>query len=171
MTPPDTEHCRPCLYRPPYSRLPTGIPDAHIRRAAFVDRDGVLVEDIGYLTDPGQLCALPHAAEGIRLLQEQFLIIVVTNQSAVGRGLLDEEALSRIHGALGELFWNQGAILDMVPFRAVEGSTVMARPPLDSMAPKTKGICPPARLIMRVPMVSAVICPVMSIIKALLRAT
>lgn len=106
--------CRPLLYHPSQSRLsgPTiGYPS---RSAAFLDRDGTLVEDVGYLTDPAQLVLLPFTVEGIRLLQDQFLIVVVTNQSAVARGLLDEEGLLCIHQKFAEDLQSRGVFLDAV---------------------------------------------------------
>jgi D-glycero-D-manno-heptose 1,7-bisphosphate phosphatase len=106
--------CGPQLYRPPQSRLnATCIVDAP-RRAVFLDRDGTIVEDVGYLTAPSQLKLLPDAIDGIRLLQDQFLIVIVTNQSAVARGLLDEDGLFQIHQALARALQNQGAFLDAI---------------------------------------------------------
>ena len=72
------------------------------------------MEDVGYLTAPSQLVLLPDAVDGIRLLQDQFLVVIATNQSAVARGLLDEEALLQIHQALAEVLHSQGAFLDAV---------------------------------------------------------
>lgn len=72
------------------------------------------MEDVGYLTDPSQLRFLPNSVQGIRLLQEQFLIIIVTNQSAVGRGLLSREKLLDAHRSLAKLLHNRGALLDAI---------------------------------------------------------
>jgi hypothetical protein len=61
------------------------------RPAVFLDRDGTLTLERGYLTRPEQVRLLPGAAEAIRLLREkQFACILITNQSAVGRGLLTD---------------------------------------------------------------------------------
>jgi D-glycero-D-manno-heptose 1,7-bisphosphate phosphatase len=69
------------------------------RPAVFLDRDGTLIEDIGYLRNPNDVRLLPGAAEALRELEEQgFLLVVVTNQSGIGRGLLspaDAEAVGR----------------------------------------------------------------------------
>jgi D-glycero-D-manno-heptose 1,7-bisphosphate phosphatase len=106
--------CRPGLYCPPQSRL--AVPEAGnvTRRAVFLDRDGTLVEDVGYLIDPSQLKLQPGSIEGIRLLQDQFLIILVTNQSAIARGLLDEKGLLQIHQALAACLQGSGTFLDAV---------------------------------------------------------
>jgi hypothetical protein len=92
--------CRPLFYCPPQSRLAVPVAGNPTRRAAFLDRDGTVVEDVGYLAAPSQLKLLPGAVDGIRLLQEEFLVVVITNQSAVARGLLGEEGLVQIHQAL-----------------------------------------------------------------------
>jgi D-glycero-D-manno-heptose 1,7-bisphosphate phosphatase len=61
------------------------------RRAAFVDRDGVIVEDRGYAYRPEDLALLPGAAAALRALQSAgFLLVVVTNQSGLARGLYTE---------------------------------------------------------------------------------
>ena len=68
---------------------------------AVLDRDGTIVVEKHYLADPDQLELLPGAAAGLAELRRLGLgLLVVTNQSAVGRGLLDESALSRIHERL-----------------------------------------------------------------------
>lgn len=109
-----TEHCGPQLYCPQQSRSTASIARNLSRRAVFLDRDGTVVEDVGYLTDPSQLKLLPGTVDGIRLLQDQFLIVMVTNQSAVARGLLDEEGLLSIHQELATALYRRGAFLDAV---------------------------------------------------------
>jgi D-glycero-D-manno-heptose 1,7-bisphosphate phosphatase len=109
-----TEHCGPQLYCPQQSRLIAPIAKNPIRRAVFLDRDGTVVEDVGYLTDPSQLKLLPGTIDGIRLLQDQFLIVIVTNQSAVARGLLDEEGLLSIHQELATALYSHGTFLDAI---------------------------------------------------------
>ena len=110
----DSKICCPQLYCPQQSRLTAPIARNPKRRAVFLDRDGTVVEDIGYLTDPSQLKLLPGTVDGIRLLQDQFLIVIVTNQSAVARGLLDEERLLLIHRELAAALYNRGVFLDAV---------------------------------------------------------
>jgi len=82
-------------------------------RAVFLDRDGTLVEDVGYLTSAQALRLLPGTSEALRRLKSAgFLLIVVTNQSAIARGLLTEQELVRIHGALQEMLRVEGAEID-----------------------------------------------------------
>ncbi len=64
----------------------------------LVDRDGTLIRDVGHLHRIEQIEVLPRAGEALRLLRSAGLkIAIVTNQSAVGRGLLDERGLEEIH--------------------------------------------------------------------------
>jgi len=87
------------------------------RKAAFVDRDGTLNVNIDYLSDPAGYRLYPGAAEGLRLLREKgFLIIVVTNQSGIGRGIFDEETLQRIHDRMGSDLARGGASIDALYF-------------------------------------------------------
>jgi histidinol-phosphate phosphatase family protein len=75
-----------------------------MHRAVFLDRDGTLNEDPGYLSDPAQLKLLPTVKDALRRLHEGgFVLIVVSNQSGVRRGLIPEGALPKIHERLNEL--------------------------------------------------------------------
>ena len=63
------------------------------RPAVFLDRDGTIIEDAGYLGDPDGVHLLPGAAEAIGRLNDAGVpAVVVTNQSGIARGLLDEAA-------------------------------------------------------------------------------
>jgi D-glycero-D-manno-heptose 1,7-bisphosphate phosphatase len=73
--------------------------------AAFVDKDGTLVENVPYNVDPARILLLPGAAEGVRALYETgYCVIVVSNQSGVAQGLFTEAALDpvaqRLHALL-----------------------------------------------------------------------
>jgi D-glycero-D-manno-heptose 1,7-bisphosphate phosphatase len=74
-------------------------------RAVFLDRDGVICEDVNYLKHPSQVRLIPRANEAIRLLNERcFKVVVVTNQSGVARGYLTEEDVERVNlKMIGEL--------------------------------------------------------------------
>ncbi len=83
------------------------------RAAVFLDRDGTINKEIGYITRPEDLVLIKGVPEAIRLLNSQgFLVIVVTNQSAVARGYMDEETLGRIHKRLSELLEMKRAVID-----------------------------------------------------------
>ena len=70
------------------------------RTAVFLDRDGVLIEDVGYLNDLSKTRILYGVSEGLRSIKSCFYIIVVTNQSAIGRGLISESDLFKVHDDL-----------------------------------------------------------------------
>ncbi len=75
-----------------------------MRKAVFLDRDGTLNEDPGYLDRPEKLKLLPGVARALQeLKQEGFSLIVVSNQSGVGRGLIKRDAIEAIHARLNEL--------------------------------------------------------------------
>lgn len=97
-------------------------------QAVFLDRDGTLNRDIGFVTTPKELILLPTVIEGLRVLQEAgFLLLVVTNQSGVARGLYTETGLAAIHGRLRTLLASSGVQLDGIyycPHHPEEG-----RPP------------------------------------------
>jgi len=83
--------------------------------AIFLDRDGTLIEDYDYLSDPGQVELLATAPAALRLLKERgFALVVVTNQSAIARGMLTEETLLAIHDRLKALLAEQGAFVDQI---------------------------------------------------------
>ena len=84
------------------------------RRAVFLDRDGVLVVNVHYLTSANELVLLPDVSGAIRQLQDLFLIIIVTNQSGVARGFLTEVDLSTIHERLAHLLAQDKAAVDAI---------------------------------------------------------
>jgi histidinol-phosphate phosphatase family protein len=83
------------------------------RPAVFLDRDGTIIEDTGYLADPKAIRLLPGAAEAIARLNEAGLpVVVVTNQSGIARGLLDEETYATTARRLEEMLAAAGARLE-----------------------------------------------------------
>jgi len=81
--------------------------------AVFFDRDGTLIEDPGYLNHPDQVKLLDGAAEGLKELKLLgYRTVVVSNQSAVARGIVSEEMLERIHERLREVLALKGASFD-----------------------------------------------------------
>ena len=76
-----------------------------MRPAVFLDRDGTIIEDVHYLTDPASIRLIEGAGEALaRLSKAGFALVVVTNQSAIGRGWLTEEGLETIHDAMRDRF-------------------------------------------------------------------
>ena len=90
----------------------TGVSEER-RRAVFLDRDGTIIADADYLNRADQIRLLPGAAAALKRLREAgFLLVVVTNQSAIARGWLTEEELADIHAALDRLLAASGAAVD-----------------------------------------------------------
>jgi D-glycero-D-manno-heptose 1,7-bisphosphate phosphatase len=74
------------------------------RPAAFIDRDGTLIEEVNFLSRVEDLRLFPYTAEAIRMLKVHgFLIIVVTNQSGIGREIYTEDDMHSIHRELERL--------------------------------------------------------------------
>ncbi|MDR1489728.1 MAG: HAD-IIIA family hydrolase [Desulfovibrio sp.] len=83
------------------------------QRAVFLDRDGVLNEDVGYITSPDQLTLLPGSAQAVRRLNKAgMLAVVITNQPVLARGECDEAALRTVHTRLEYLLGLEGAYID-----------------------------------------------------------
>jgi D-glycero-D-manno-heptose 1,7-bisphosphate phosphatase len=83
------------------------------RPAAFLDRDGTLMNDSGFIGDPSRIEVLDGVAEALRALEEAgYLRIVVTNQSGVARGYFDRPDVERVHERLTELLAARGASID-----------------------------------------------------------
>ena len=81
-----------------------------MNRALFLDRDGTIIEDPGYLSDPAQVRLLPGAAETLAALSsEGWMLFVVSNQSGVGRGMI----------ASGQMHAVQQHFLDLLAAHAV----------------------------------------------------
>lgn len=71
------------------------------RPAVFLDRDGTLIEERGYLDRLDLLELFPWSVDAVRLLNRAgFATVVVTNQSAIARGIFDEAFLQSVHDAI-----------------------------------------------------------------------
>jgi D-glycero-D-manno-heptose 1,7-bisphosphate phosphatase len=83
--------------------------------AIFIDRDGTINEDLGYISKPEDLIVYPWVAEAVRLINDAGLkAIVVTNQSGVARGMNTEDDLRRIHDRMTSELRQEGARIDAV---------------------------------------------------------
>jgi len=84
-----------------------------MKRAVFMDRDGTISEEVGFMREPDQFQLIPQSAEAIKLINENSLkAIVVTNQAGVARGYFPEEMIGKIHHTMEKLLSEQGAHLD-----------------------------------------------------------
>lgn len=87
--------------------------DKTARPAAFLDRDGVLNVDTGYVHLPDKLEWIAGAPQAVRLLNEAgYLVLVITNQSGVARGFYEESAIDAVHAHMQEALAAQGAHVD-----------------------------------------------------------
>jgi histidinol-phosphate phosphatase family protein len=85
------------------------------QRAAFIDRDGTLIEERGDLGDPADVFPIPGAVEAVRRLQEAGLrAVLVTNQSGIAKGLFSLEDYKAVQRRLEQLLQEQGVSLDRV---------------------------------------------------------
>ncbi len=81
--------------------------------AAFLDRDGVVIEEVNYLSEVGQVRLVPGAAEAIANLNLAGVpVVVVTNQAGVARGYFPEDRVGEVHEYLDELLAECGAWVD-----------------------------------------------------------
>ncbi|MCK4307528.1 HAD-IIIA family hydrolase [candidate division WOR-3 bacterium] len=88
-----------------------------MNRAVFMDRDGTVIREKNYTTDPKEVKLLPTSASAIKLLKnEGFKILVVTNQSGVGRGYFSLGDLHRVNERILELLKTEGTCVDKVYF-------------------------------------------------------
>lgn len=84
-----------------------------MRPAAFLDRDGTIIEELGYLTPDSTLSVFPWSVDAIRLLNRAgYRVVVVTNQGGIGRGLYTEEFVIETHAMLAQRFATGGAVVD-----------------------------------------------------------
>lgn len=84
-----------------------------MRPAVFLDRDGTVIEHVPYLTDPADVRLVAGAGPALSSLRAAgFALVIVTNQSAMGRGMLDEAGLARVHAVLEAQLAEVGVSLD-----------------------------------------------------------
>jgi D-glycero-D-manno-heptose 1,7-bisphosphate phosphatase len=82
-------------------------------RAVFVDRDGTVIHDLHYPNDAEKVRLLPGVGEALTALKRAgFLLVLVSTQSGVGRGLIDEEAVRLVHDRMLDLLEPYGVVFD-----------------------------------------------------------
>ncbi|HYL62120.1 MAG TPA: HAD family hydrolase [Candidatus Methylomirabilis sp.] len=86
-----------------------------LRPAVFLDRDGTIAEEVGYLNHVSRFRILPHVPDAIRKLNEAGMpVILVTNQSGVGRGYFPEALVHTVHELMTQQLAAVGARLDAI---------------------------------------------------------
>jgi D-glycero-D-manno-heptose 1,7-bisphosphate phosphatase len=85
------------------------------RRAVFIDRDGTISAEVGYINHITRYQVFPFAAEAVRALHAAgWLAVLVTNQAGVARGYFREEMIAQVHSLLADELWRGGARLDAI---------------------------------------------------------
>lgn len=88
-----------------------------MKKAIFIDRDGTLIEEVGYLKMLEDLRFTPRAPEALRIFRSTgYMNIVITNQSAVARGILSPKELNKIHSKMKSLAADEEGPIDAVMF-------------------------------------------------------
>jgi len=84
-----------------------------LRKAVFLDRDGILIVDVGYLDKCEDIAFFPEVVEGINLLnRNNYEIFIVTNQSGVARGYYSIETVEKINEYIKEYLAQKGAVIN-----------------------------------------------------------
>lgn len=90
-----------------------------MQRAVFIDRDGTISEEVGYINHPSRFRVFPYSAAAIKLLNDSgWLAIVVTNQAGVARGYFAEEMIKTIHDTLQQEMAASDARIDAIYYCA-----------------------------------------------------
>jgi D-glycero-D-manno-heptose 1,7-bisphosphate phosphatase len=85
----------------------------NLRPAIFLDRDGVIIEDTHYLASPDQVRLVPGSADAIAALNRAgWVVVVITNQSGVARGLFAPADVDAVHTHLSDLLAGYGARIE-----------------------------------------------------------
>jgi histidinol-phosphate phosphatase family protein len=83
------------------------------RAVVFLDRDGTLIEDKGFLADPDGVTLLPTVVDALRLLRENgYATVVVSNQSGIARGYFDDDAVRAVNAEIARRLAGDGVAID-----------------------------------------------------------
>ncbi len=88
-----------------------------MNKAVFLDRDGTVIEHVHYVTDPAKVAIVPGGVEALRKLRDDgYLLVLVSNQSLVGRGLGTVEDVEAVNARMLELLAEGGVTIDCVKY-------------------------------------------------------
>jgi D-glycero-D-manno-heptose 1,7-bisphosphate phosphatase len=84
-----------------------------LKRAAFLDRDGTILDELGYVTPSSTITIYPWSMDSVRLLKRAgYSVVIITNQGGIGLGLYDHEFVKKTHDDLTAKFATAGAQID-----------------------------------------------------------
>ena len=87
--------------------------ETNLRPAIFLDRDGTVTDEVGYINHVSRAKIYPYAADAVRMLKSTGLpVIIVTNQSGVGRGYFTEEIVGQVHQMVRDTLQAAGTSID-----------------------------------------------------------
>lgn len=87
------------------------------KKAIFLDRDGVINKEVGYLSNPDDFELIDGTIEALKLLRKKgYLLIVITNQAGIARGYYTEDTLKRIHNKMNVILKEKDVFLDDIYF-------------------------------------------------------
>src|SRR5690606_34352664 len=91
------------------------LPGPERRPSLFVDRDGTVIEQVHFLDDPGRVRLIPGAAAALAAMRAAgWRVVMVTNQSGIGRGRFGWDAFAAVQDAMLRQLAAAGAGLDLV---------------------------------------------------------
>jgi histidinol-phosphate phosphatase family protein len=68
--------------------------------AVFLDRDGTIIEDLGYIKDPSDIVFYPSSVKALSILQKHYLLFIITNQSGISKGLTTSDEVDKVNNSL-----------------------------------------------------------------------
>ena len=96
-----------------------GITNQMAKSAVFIDRDGTISEEVGYVNHPSRFRVFEYSSEAIKKLNDAgWLAILVTNQAGVARGYFSEDVITEVHNRLNAELAGQNARLDAIYYCA-----------------------------------------------------
>ncbi|MFW9772371.1 MAG: D-glycero-beta-D-manno-heptose 1,7-bisphosphate 7-phosphatase [Candidatus Thorarchaeota archaeon] len=86
-------------------------------KAIFLDRDGVINEEVNHLSNPDNLQFIEGSIEALKILKDLgYLLIVITNQAGIAKGYFSEAILDEIHDKMKRILYENNVILDAIFF-------------------------------------------------------
>lgn len=79
--------------------------------AIFLDRDGTIIEDNGYISKSSDVIFYPHIFKALELLQKHFLLFVITNQSGISKGLISESDVRGVNTYITDTLKTKGIVI------------------------------------------------------------